>query len=314
MRPSYPRLTPARVHDTFRTLPHQHLPATDSKRSVTAHQLLDFLVLMATTRRTRAAVVRARFNFCHEIGRRALHAFLPTQHKLTAPMADLLHGIADFSRPDRRRQWVLAIDTHNVGYYGGRDTPGILGGQKKQGTSYFFVYATAVPIHNRRRYTLGLLPQTQSMASHLLVRALLDQIRTRGIVTRGVVLDSGFDSADTLLLLQERGLSDTVPLRRQGTATNRRNAVFAQPQGTVTTLSWRSEATRREVTTAVLVRRRRRRSSGGGRGWVGDGIGSGSASRRVTVRRTNRGGGRRVATRCIGSCWKGWLRRCVSCG
>ena len=256
MRPSYPSLTPARVHSTFRTLLHRHLPATDYKRSVTANQLLDLIVLIATTGRTLTAVVRARFDFCHEIGRRALHAFLPPQHQLTEHMADLLHAIADFSRRDRRRPWILAIDTHNVGYYGGRNTLGILGGQKKQGTSYFFVYATAIRIHKRRRYTRGMLPQTQSMAPHLLVQTLLDQIRTRGILIRGVVLDSGFDSADTLLLLQERGLSYTVPLRRKGTTTNRRNAAFLLPSGTITTRSWKSEKTHREVTTAVLVWRR----------------------------------------------------------
>ena len=226
MRPSYPSLTPARVHSTFRTLLHRHLPATDYKRSVTANQLLDLLVLIATTGRTLTAVVRARFDFCHEIGRRALHAFLPPQHQLTEHMADLRHAIADFSRRDRRRPGIRAIDTHNVGYYGGRNTLGILGGQKKQGTSYFFAYATAIRIHKRRRYTLGMLPQTQSMAPHLLVPTRLDPIRTRGILIRGVVLDSGFDSADTLLLLQERGLRYTVPLRRQGTTTNRRNAAF----------------------------------------------------------------------------------------
>jgi hypothetical protein len=56
-----------------------------------------------------------------------------------------------FSRRDRRRHWTVAIDTHNVSYYGSRSTPHIVGGQKKQDTNYFHSYATAILIHRHRR-------------------------------------------------------------------------------------------------------------------------------------------------------------------
>ncbi len=42
-------LTPAVVHSHFRVLLMQHVPLTDSKRSVTTKQLADLLILMAAT-------------------------------------------------------------------------------------------------------------------------------------------------------------------------------------------------------------------------------------------------------------------------
>jgi len=53
--------------------------------------------------------------------------------------------------------------------------------------------------------------------------------------------------------LQQPELSYVVPLRRKGTGTNKRNAVFALPAGTVTELAWTTENTRQKVTTAVVV-------------------------------------------------------------
>jgi hypothetical protein len=147
----------------------------------------------------------------------------------------------------------VAIDTHNLPYYGDRATPHIVGGQKKQGTKYFFSYATAALIHRRRRYTVGLMPLTRGTPPHEIVGALLDQVRGRGLVVGGVVLDSGFDSGETILLLQHRGLSYAVPLRRKGRGTNRRNACFAWPHGTIGEVAWVTEKTRAAVATRVLV-------------------------------------------------------------
>ena len=110
MRLSQQSLTPASVHSQFRTLLLQHLPLKDYKGSVTAGQLADLLITMAVTARTLFATVRARFPFSHETARKAVHACLPALDKLTTACADLLHAIAGFSRHDRQRSWLLAID------------------------------------------------------------------------------------------------------------------------------------------------------------------------------------------------------------
>jgi hypothetical protein len=107
-------------------------------------------------------------------------------------LVDGLHDVLCFSRRDRRRSWTLAIDNHDVPYYGKVSTPHIIGGQKKQGIKYFFRYASAVLIHRHRRYTVGLLPLTKKpFPPHEIVAALLDQVRDRGLKISGVVLDRG---------------------------------------------------------------------------------------------------------------------------
>ena len=111
-------------------------------------------------------------------------------------------------------------------------------------------------IHRRRRYTVGLIALTASQRPHQIVAALLEQIRTRGLLIGGVVLDSGFDSGETLLDLQRRGVSTTVPLRRKGKGVNRRNACFAWPTGTVGDVSWVTEKTRQAVTTRAPMWKR----------------------------------------------------------
>ena len=81
----------------------------------------------------------------------------------------------------------------------------------------------AVPDHfmmNRlwteRRVLQSLTLATSRWVGNAVVGALLAQLDAHGLQVRGVVLDSGFDSGETLLLLQGRGLSYTVPLRRKG--------------------------------------------------------------------------------------------------
>src|SRR5262249_30585648 len=133
------------------------------------------------------------------------------------------------------------------------DTSGIVGGQKKQGTKFFHCYATAVLIHRRRRYTVGLLSVPKGLKPHEVVKTLLDQIRSRDLLVGGVALDAGFDSGETNPLLQERKMSYTIPLRRKGNGANRRNVCYSRPSGTLSTMGWVTEKSRKSVSTRVLV-------------------------------------------------------------
>ncbi len=94
---------------------------------------------------------------------------------------------------------------------------------------------------------------TKGAKPHQQVQTLLDQVVARGLTVRGVVLDAGFDSGETLLLLQQRNLNYTVPIRKKGKGTNRRNECDTQPSGTITTMEWVTEKTRQAVSTRVLV-------------------------------------------------------------
>ncbi|WP_246523313.1 hypothetical protein [Gemmata palustris] len=75
----------------------------------------------------------------------------------------------------------------------GSQHPGIIGGPKKAGTSFFHACATGVLIHKHRRYTVGLMSVTKGTKPHQQVQTLLDQVAAAGSRSAGV-LDAGFDS------------------------------------------------------------------------------------------------------------------------
>jgi hypothetical protein len=228
------------------------LPWKRYGRRVSVPRLLDLLLLVATLRSSLSAVVRRfRFGCSHETARQAVAANLPSQADLQQGLLQALHAFG--SRRLRRHLWDVAIDLHYCPFYGDRHTPGVLGGQKKQGSKYHYAYASAALIHKRHRYTVGLLALERSYQPHAIVAALLEQLHQRQLRVRGVALDSGFDSGETILLLQGRGLSYVVPLRKKGHGPNPRNACWDLPVGTVSRLAWRTKTSRRPVQTEIAV-------------------------------------------------------------
>ena len=269
MRPAH-RITPGLIHQRAREVLSRTLHFHAYGESVSAENLLDLLLLMAAQTATLFATVRRFFDFCQQTAWNAVRANLPERGALVQCFVDALYDVANFSRLDRRRRWLVAIDVHNVPYYGQR-TPDVMGGPKKQGTKQFFGYATAVLLHKRRRYTVALHPLMPKSKPHEIVRLLLDQIAAKGLKIRGVVVDSAFDSGETVLLLQERHHAYTVPLRRKGTGRNARNRCFEGRHRLVRWLEWTTEETRRRVKTrTVLWHGQPRTMVFAFQGWKGD--------------------------------------------
>ena len=245
-------ITPRVVHQQAREALRGSFDWKPFHESVSIDQLLDLLLLMAASTTSLFAAVRRFFSFSHQTASLAVKANLPERQNishLTRGLVTALYDVASLSRKDRRRGWMVAIDTHNVPYYG-TPTPDIVGGPKKQGTKQFFCYATAVLLHKRRRYTIALEPVFPHTKPHEIVRDLLDQIVEKGLKIRGVTLDTGFDSGDTLLLLQERKLAYAVPLRHTGKG---RNRYFEGRHCLVQWLEWTTDKTRRLVRTRTFL-------------------------------------------------------------
>jgi hypothetical protein len=221
-------------------------------QSVSVSALLDLLLLMAATGASLFATVRRFFKFSHETASRAVKANLSTEAILLQGLVQAFYNVLLLSRQDRRRRWHVAIDTHNVCYYG-QHTADIIGGPKKQGTKWYFGYATAVLLHKHRRYTVALCPVKPGQKPHEIVQLLLDQIQQHGLKIRGIALDSAFDSGDTLLLLQQRQLAYVVPLRRKGSGNNARNRCFIGRHRQIRWTEWITEKTRHRVRTRVLL-------------------------------------------------------------
>jgi hypothetical protein len=248
-------LTPAVVQRHARQALQHSLDWKAYYDSVSVGDLLDLVLLMAATAASLFATVRRFFPFSHETAARALKSNLPAMDRLVQGLVGALYNVAAFSRQDQRRRWRVAIDTHYVAYYGqpGAAQPYIVGGPKKQGTKSFFGYATACLLHRHRRYTVALCPLPNRTKPHAIVRTLLDQIAAHGLRVGGVALDSAFDSGDTLLLLQERGLAYVVPLRRKGAGRNARNRCFEGRHRLVRWFEWTTEQSRRRVRTRTLL-------------------------------------------------------------
>lgn len=258
MRLPYRSITP----DVVRAITLQHLTAAAAwtpTRAVSVDQLLRFLLLAATQVSSLFDIVRRLFPFTHHAAYRAAHANTPSPDGVADTLNRALHGVLRLSRIDRRRAWVVAIDTHLVPYYG-RRTKDVVGGPRKAGTKYFHGYATAALVAKGWRYTVAIEPYTPTDRSHDLVRRLLDRVAGSGLKIRGVTADSAFEGGDTLLLLQERGLAYAIPLRRKGNASNARNRLFDGPTDRVHATSRKTDVGRRPVSTAVYVWRRRGRT------------------------------------------------------
>jgi hypothetical protein len=128
-----------------------------------------------------------------------------------------------------------------------------------------------VLLHKGRRYTVALVPLPPKTKPHEIVRLILEQIAEKGLKIRGVTLDSAFDSGDTLLLLQERQLAYSIPLRRKGTGSNARNRCFEGKHKQVRWTEWTTDKTRRQVKTRTLLWKGRAKTMlFAFQGWSGD--------------------------------------------
>src|SRR5277367_1563286 len=128
-------ITPGVVHQQARQALRGSLDWIPFHKSVSIDQLLDLLLLMAASTASLFATVRRFFSFSHQTASLAVKANLPSRDnidRLTRGLVDGLYDVLAFSSRDRRRPWMVAIDTHFVPYYGSA-TPDVVGGQKKQG-------------------------------------------------------------------------------------------------------------------------------------------------------------------------------------
>ena len=182
MRP-YHSITPNAVHGRAREALRHVLDWVPFHKSVSVDDLLDLLLLMAACTASLFGTVRRFFSFSHQTGSLAVKANLPGRKnidRLTRGLVNALYDVMALSRQDRWRRWMVAIDVNNVPYYG-PPTPDVVGGPKKQGTKWFFAYATAVLLHKRRRYTVALAPPTTVMVQ---VCSVSERLRASGTSTR----------------------------------------------------------------------------------------------------------------------------------
>jgi len=218
----------------------------DCGAKLPAERLADLLLLMAGWGLSLCGLFAALrgLRCCYETARLALRANLPGHDELLERLRACLLDVVPARLLRRRRDWDVAIDLHDVPYYGERDgAPGARRGQRKGGTDTYFTFATAVLLNHGCRYTVGLLP-VQSPKPEPAVRLLLGQLRQAGVRVRRLLLDRGFYAAEVVRLLQERRVPFIVPVIRRGRLGDGGKAsgtlaFFRKSRGGLFTYRWR---------------------------------------------------------------------------
>jgi Transposase DDE domain len=252
MRYTHSRITPTTVHNYSHQLLQNHLQWKAYKQSVNSTAIFNLVLMMASESISLFAASK-RFQVSHETLRRALLSNLAGQPQLTQQLNNALYASMHLSAADLNKGWIVAIDTHNVPYYGDPNKANVCGSQKKQGTKYFFTYATAILITPGCRYTVGLIPIEPKTKPHQIVEKLLKIMDEHGLRIKGVILDCAFGSGHVLLMLQQRNYSYCIPLQRIGKSKHKRNQLFEKESGTIDRLDWNTDVGNKAVSTEVLV-------------------------------------------------------------
>jgi hypothetical protein len=116
-----------------------------------------------------------------------------------------------------RRPVTIAVDYHLRPYYGNvKATPNVRGGKAKQGTRWFWTYASAAIVSRGQRYTVALEPIFHHEQMELVLERLWQQMAQIPLKIKRMLLDREFCAADVILWLQQRRIPFIVPLVRRG--------------------------------------------------------------------------------------------------
>ena len=104
----------------------------------------------------------------------------------------------------------VAIDIHEIPYYGKVNNPFIVGCKRKNGASYCYKYATIDMVEKNQRFTLKAIPMT-SLSNNADVVDKLLQHALKHMHVKCVLLDRGFFSVDVINVLESLNVKFIMP-------------------------------------------------------------------------------------------------------
>jgi hypothetical protein len=120
------------------------------------------------------------------------------------------------SRNTRRRRRTIACDLHEIPYHGTAAKNHLRGNKSRDGTTQFFVYATACIVEHGHRYTLTHTWVQRSDTMVTVLERLLDGIEKSGVPIRRLLLDRGFFRSNVLAYLRGRNVPFLMPVMFRG--------------------------------------------------------------------------------------------------
>ncbi len=100
----------------------------------------------------------------------------------------------------------VAIDIHEIPYYGEVNNPLIMGCKHNRGTSYCYKYATIDVVEKNQRFTLKVIPLTPLSKNEDVVKELLEHAM-KYVHIKYVLLDRGFFSIEVIKVLESLKLN-----------------------------------------------------------------------------------------------------------
>jgi putative transposase len=151
----------------------------------------------------------------HRHVRDCLYACLPPRPRDL--LSRLLHALRQ-TLPDHLfgRPRVMALDLHQIPYYGKKNTKGSTRRKKKASTNNSFTYATLAVLDRAGRFSVGLLHVRPHMRLTTIVGQLLGQAEEVGLQVSYLMLDKEFYCAEVIDLLQQRGVPFLMPALKRG--------------------------------------------------------------------------------------------------
>jgi hypothetical protein len=118
----------------------------------------------------------------------------------------------------KRRAWRVAIDYHEVPYYGQpqKTKNQFRRSKPKQGTSKFHTYATACIVQHGRRYTIALTWVRASDSMVNVLGRLIQRIRDLGLKIKCLLLDRAFFNIPVISWLKGERLKFLMPVVIRG--------------------------------------------------------------------------------------------------
>ncbi|MDL5503387.1 MAG: transposase, partial [Candidatus Methanoperedens sp.] len=105
----------------------------------------------------------------------------------------------------------VAIDIHEIPYYGKVNNPFIMGCKHKNGTSYCYKYATIDIVEKNQRFTLKAIPLTPLSNNNATTVSDLLRHAMKYVHIKYVLLDRGFFSIDVIKALESLKLKYIMP-------------------------------------------------------------------------------------------------------
>jgi hypothetical protein len=161
-----------------------------------------------------AACLRLR-TMSDQTARDALRSRLPKRRAALEAKLNAALGYP-ISRSTRRRRRTIACDLHEIPYHGTAAKNHLRGNKSRDGTTQFFVYATACIVDHGHRYTVAATWVQKSDTMVTVLERLLDSIDALAVPIRRLLLDRGFFRNNVLSYLRGRNVPFLMPVMFRG--------------------------------------------------------------------------------------------------